>query len=136
MIYSIGYQAFQKDPQAPREFIERLRAHNIGTLIDVRSRPYGRCAAFNKDRLEGVLKGSGIHYIWRGDILGGFAPIGDPAIKWLADMANDDANRLNEPVQREICIMCMEADPDKCHRKIEIARRLEESGTNVEHIRT
>jgi len=30
--------------------------------------------------------------------------------------------------------MCMEADPEKCHRKTEIGRRIEAYGDRVEHL--
>ena len=34
------------------------------------------------------------------------------------------------------CLMCMEADPDRCHRKTEISRRLQPHGIVVMHLKT
>jgi uncharacterized protein (DUF488 family) len=104
--------------------IEILKAHRVEVLIDVRSRPYGRIPVFNRNAMQRWLPAAGIGYVWKGDILGGFAPIEEEAIKWLADFSHD----------RFVCIMCMEADPDKCHRKTEIARRLQGCEVCVKHI--
>ena len=120
MIYSIGYQKLNQTT-----LTEILKAHRVEALVDVRTRPYGRIPVFNRKAMQRWLPEAGISYLWKGDILGGFAPIEDEAIKWLADFGRD----------RTVCIMCMEADPDKCHRKIEIERRLQARGIRVEHIR-
>ena len=120
MIYSIGYQKLDQ-----QTLIEILKAHQVETLVDVRSRPYGRKPVFNRNAMQRWLPAAGIDYLWKGDILGGFAPIEDEAIKWLADFGRE----------RTVCITCMEADPEMCHRKMEIARRLEHRGIRVEHIR-
>ena len=119
MIYSIGYQKLDQ-----KRLIEILKAHLVEVLVDVRSRPYGRNPVFNRNAMERWLPAAGIGYQWKGDILGGFAPIEEEAIKWLADFARE----------RVVCIMCMEADPDKCHRKTEIGRRVEAYGVSMEHI--
>jgi ATP-dependent DNA helicase RecQ len=119
MIYSIGYQKLDQ-----KTLIEILKAHQVEVLVDVRSRPYGRIPVFNRKAMERWLPEAGIDYLWKGDILGGFAAIEEEAIKWLADFARE----------RTVCIMCMEADPEKCHRKIEIGRRLEGYEVGVDHI--
>ena len=119
MIYSIGYQKLDQ-----KTLIEILKAHQVEVLVDVRSRPYGRITVFNRNAMERWLPAAGIEYLWKGDILGGFAPIEEEAIKWLADFGRE----------RSVCIMCMEADPEKCHRKTEIGRRLEYYRFSVKHI--
>ena len=52
--------------------IAALRAHDIATLVDVRSAPYS-CykPEFSKDALERELKHMGIRYVYLGDALGG-----------------------------------------------------------------
>jgi ATP-dependent DNA helicase RecQ len=119
VIYSIGYQKLDQ-----KRLIEILKAHRVEVLVDVRSRPYGRIPVFNRNAMERWLPEAGIGYLWKGDILGGFAPIEDEAIRWLADFGRE----------RTVCIMCMEADPEKCHRKTEIGRRIEAYGDRVEHL--
>jgi hypothetical protein len=76
--------------------------------------------------LAAWFQGTGIDYLWRGDVLGGFAAIPDSAIEWLANLGRE----------RIVCIMCMEADPEKCHRKAEIGRRTEAYGVCIEHVGT
>ena len=119
VIYSIGYQKLDQ-----KTLIEILKAHQVEVLVDVRSRPYGRITVFNRNAMQRWLPEAGIDYLWKGDILGGFAPIEEDAIRWLADFGRE----------RTVCIMCMEANPEKCHRKTEIARRIEAYGVSVEHI--
>jgi len=119
VIYSIGYQKLDQ-----KRLIEILKAHRVEVLVDVRSRPYGRIPVFNRNAMERWLPAAGIGYLWKGDLLGGFAPIEEEAIRWLADFGRE----------RTLCIMCMEADPDKCHRKMEIGRRIEAYGDRVEHL--
>ena len=80
--------------------------------------------AVHRNAMQRWLPEAGIDYLWKGDILGGFAAIPDSAIEWLAGFGSN----------RFVCIMCMEADPEKCHRKTEIARRLPALGVTVEHI--
>jgi uncharacterized protein (DUF488 family) len=122
MLYTIGYQHLTD----PDDLVSILLGKRINYLIDVRSRPYGRKYLFNKKRLEGHLPASGINYSWQGDKLGGFAKIHEVDIKTLAIWQKD----------KTACLMCMEADPNQCHRKYEIAKRLKKYGISVEHILT
>ena len=120
LLYSIGYQYMKE----PAELVAALRRYEIGVLVDVRSKPYGRKYAFNRKALETLLPSAGIGYVWKGDVLGGFASISEEAIKGLAAWQRD----------RVACLMCMEKDPDRCHRKNEIARRLLSYGVEVLHL--
>jgi uncharacterized protein (DUF488 family) len=118
MLYSIGYQKFK----SAEEMVIVLKHHKVTHLVDVRSRPYSRKKEFNKNRLKNV---EGLKYIWMGDCLGGFADIDEKDIQSL------------EVWQKERigCLMCMEADPDQCHRKTEISKRLEKYNVQVTHIK-
>jgi uncharacterized protein (DUF488 family) len=98
----------------------------VEVLVDVRSRPFSRNREFNRPALAAWFQGTGTDYLWRGDILGGFAPIEEEAIKWLAQLCREHI----------VCIMCMEADPEKCHRKAEIGWRTEAYGVCIEHVGT
>ena len=121
MIYFIGYQGFR----SAEEFIKVLQQHRIELLVDVRSRPIARFKpAFSQGPLSSRLPLAGIAYQWAGERLGGFGKIEDLALRDLADMS----------AGRVICIMCMEADPDRCHRKTEIAARLVALGVEVRHL--
>jgi uncharacterized protein (DUF488 family) len=121
VIYSIGYQGFR----SAEDFIKVLQQHRIELLVDVRSRPVARFnPAFSQGPLSSRLLLAGIAYQWAGERLGGFGKIEDRALRALADLG----------VGRVICLMCMEADPDRCHRKTEIAARLEALGVEMRHL--
>ena len=122
MLYSIGYQNL-KNIETLQDI---LQEKGIKILLDVRSRPYGRKSSFNKNMLETSLPAAGIDYHWAGKTLGGFSEIKEDNIKKLAEWQKD----------KIACLMCMEADPDRCHRKNEIARRLKKYGLSVNHIET
>ena len=119
VIYTIGYQGL-----TPAQFIGLLKEHGVDLLLDVRSRPHSRMKGFAKNTVADSLEEAGIDYQWAGDRLGGFSGIGEPAIAGLVETEE----------RKTVCLMCMEADPDKCHRKTEIARRLADYGVSAHHI--
>jgi len=119
VIYTIGYQGL-----TPARFIGLLKEHSVNLLLDVRSRPYSRMKGFSKNAVAASLREADIGYRWAGDRLGGFSGISEPAIAGLAETAE----------RNTVCLMCMEVDPDKCHRKTEIARRLSDYGVSAHHI--
>ena len=122
MLYSIGYQNL-----IDAEMLQKImQEKGINILLDVRSRPFSRKNAFSKKNLEVSLPAAGIQYKWAGQTLGGFSEIDEVDIKKLASWQKDKA----------ACLMCMEADPDRCHRKNEIAKRLKKYGVQVDHIIT
>jgi len=120
MLYSIGYQKLQNTKQ----LITILQARGIGILVDVRSKPYSRIYAFNQRALQKDLENAEINYTWFGNVLGGFSDIRENAIQDLAKWQQD----------KTVCLMCMESDPDKCHRKYEIAERLKKYFVNTIHL--
>ena len=122
MIYSIGHQNLR----TLVDLIEQLKKYHIELLLDVRSKPYSRDAAFRKETMERNLPKSGISYQWMGRSLGGFSEISEASIISLVDLQKG----------KTLCLMCMETDPDQCHRKTKIAKRLEAYGIIVEHIIT
>lgn len=122
MLYSIGYQHIK----GVDDLVKILHKNKIQDLVDIRSKPYSRKAAFNKNNLNKNLSKAGIRFWWFGDTLGGFSEIDEADIKKLAFWQQD----------KVACLMCMEADPDRCHRKIEIAKRLKKYGVSVDHIIT
>jgi uncharacterized protein (DUF488 family) len=121
MLYSIGYQKITVD-----QLISELQRRSIGWLVDVRSKPYSRKHEFNQKQLREALEFYNIAYVWKGDTLGGFSLIAEADIAELAKWQED----------KIACLMCMEADPLKCHRDQEIAIRLMAYGVTVEHILT
>ncbi|MBS3733159.1 MAG: DUF488 domain-containing protein [Desulfobacterales bacterium] len=119
MLYTIGYQKITAE-----QLIDILAGYGVDTLVDVRSRPYTSKKGFHRRELEKTLPERGITYCWAGDRLGGFGRITETAIFELAGFVRD----------RTVCLMCMEADPDQCHRKTEIARRLAACNVAAHHL--
>lgn len=67
IIYTIG-----SSRRTEQEFIEILRAYDMGTLVDVRSFPKSKLNHFSKENLSKSLEDTGIEYIYLGRELGGF----------------------------------------------------------------
>lgn len=118
MIYSIGYQK-----KSTESLINQIRALGVTHLVDVRSKPYGRKVEFNKNAFSQKLEVCGIRYEHHPE-LGGFTHISDAALMELGRYQQD----------KTVCIMCMEADPNQCHRKTEIGARLLHLGIPVTHL--
>jgi len=59
-LFTIGHST-----RSLEELIEALKAHDIETLVDIRSFPMSRrLPHFNREALEESLSGAGIRYIW------------------------------------------------------------------------
>jgi uncharacterized protein (DUF488 family) len=66
-LYTIGHSTRRLE-----ELIEVLRAHEIGTLVDIRAFPMSRrLPQFNRESLAETLPAAGIRYVWMKD-LGGY----------------------------------------------------------------
>lgn len=107
MIYTIGYS----DRSLP-QFLHELEQRGITRIIDVRSSPWSRNAAFNASQIEQWAERAGLHYRQEGAILGGRTetPLDHPDYLAALDRLLDAACR--EP----LVIMCAEGRPEDCHR--------------------
>jgi len=114
MIYTIGYQRL--DHESIKDVIRR---YSIGSLYDVRSKPYSSRPGFGHNELRTAL---GAVYEWRGRELGGFGSIRHED---LLSLAGQEGNVL---------LMCMEEHPCDCHRYRIIALGLHEMGHDISHI--
>lgn len=123
------------------ELIDLLKTSNVSYVVDIRSTPHStRFPHFNRLQLEKSLRGTGIDYLYLGDLLGG-QPRPDqdvPSTKWtqgrldprvlsslrrsqrwkqgievLASLVRERAN--NGQIG---CLLCSEADPARCHRSV------------------
>jgi len=117
MILSIGYgNHLTHDALAAA-----IDTYSVDVLMDVRSFPSSRRAQFRQAALEARFGGA---YHWAGDTLGGRDVIADGAIAALAELS----------ATTTVLLMCAEADPARCHRETEIARRLRPLGIEVKHL--
>lgn len=140
-IYTIGHSTHSSE-----YFLELLQAHNIDTVIDVRSTPASSYnPQFNKDTLQSFLKQHNIKYMHFGDEFG--ARQNDESV--LDDYGIVDFELFRKTYQFQngierldiglskgykIALMCAEGNPLECHRFSMISVYLEEIGITVKHI--
>ena len=121
VLFTIGYGGVR-----PSEFVQRLQAHGVGTLADVRIRPErAALGSFVKAKtatkgIEGLLAGSGIDYV-------SLLELGNP---YLGEQGWAESYRLLIEKEGEVrterlltlpgpvCLLCAEKDPAACHRTI------------------
>lgn len=139
-IYTIGHSK-----TTVAELIEKLKLHAIDELIDIRSTPYSQYTPqFNKEFLEKACMNNNIDYLFLGNYLGGKPS--DASV--INDKSKVDYKELGKTdyflrgidqllllrTKRQLCLMCAEGRPDKCHRHLLVAPALEKEGVEVLHI--
>jgi uncharacterized protein (DUF488 family) len=134
-IYTIGYERL-----LPPELLNELQIAGVRRLLDVRHRPQSRRPGMSKTRLGEMLGDHGIAYEHR-------KALGTPPdIRWLfkagridqareayRDHVEDTAAHELDALAAELqnapptALMCLEADPAACHRRVvaEALRRRE-----------
>jgi uncharacterized protein (DUF488 family) len=126
-IWTVGYERL-----LPAELIAELRAAGVRRLIDVRFRPQSRRAGMSKTRLGDALREHGIAYEHRREL-------GTPAdIRWfykhnqvaegaarfttyIEEASSDALDTLAAEISGggpATALLCLEADPADCHRRI------------------
>jgi uncharacterized protein (DUF488 family) len=126
-------------------FLDLLEKEEIRFLVDVRSFPYSRHAAqFNREELREALGQRAIGYLFLGEELGGRPSRGEDyddegrALYWR--MARDPGfqcavERLIAGArEHRIALLCSEADPQDCHRRLLIGKVLADRGIELRHI--
>ena len=143
-------------------FLAALQAHDVGLLIDVRQRRAVRGARYawaNARRLQHALAEAGVAYSHQRDL----APTTElRRVQYAADERRGEGKRsrtlldgeYSERYTREIldradldalvaelpadtssALLCVEADPEACHRSLVAARLHERYGLPVTHVR-
>jgi uncharacterized protein (DUF488 family) len=143
-LYTIGHST-----RTLEELIEALRAHEIQTLVDIRSFPMSRrLPHFNRESLETSLSESGIRYVWMKELGGRRKKLLDDspnvALRSLG-FRNYADYMLTEAFQRAInelvglaehsrtAYMCAERLYFRCHRML-VSDWLVAHGHEVLHI--
>jgi uncharacterized protein (DUF488 family) len=134
MIYTIGYQGLPVE-----RFRQIIEEKNIDIVIDVRSKPSGRAYQYNRKALEKMFLDIAPKMYWyKGDILGGFAPIHESAIEWLTGCDHNMGIKWEGTDTGDIrfnyLILCYEANPCECHRHYELGKRLLKRGIDIIHL--
>lgn len=136
-LFTIGYEG-----KTLEAFVNALLANAVSVLVDVRELPLSRKRGFSKTALSEQLAAAGIDYVH-------FASLGSPKDvrhKLLADGDYEaffkayaaHLGRQDEAVaevrrllgRTTVCLMCYEADAEKCHRSL-LAAELEGSADRL-----
>ena len=138
-VYTIGHSNQPSD-----QFDALLHAESIERVVDVRSKPRSRFGQYNGKALAKRLTGSGIGYLYLGDVLGGH-PESDELyedgrvvyerVAALPGFRRGIRRVAKECEQHRLALMCAEEDPAKCHRHPLLVPALLERGVEVLHIR-
>ena len=125
-------------------FLGFLDAHRVTALADVRSTPFSRHnSQFNRERLAGSLKESGIKYVYLGWELGGRSDDlscyerGRVRYDRLADTSRfrDGLERIVRGAEEyRVALMCAEKEPLECHLTLLVGHELDRLGVDVAHI--
>jgi uncharacterized protein (DUF488 family) len=140
-LWTIGYERL-----LPPELVAELKAAGVERLLDVRFRPQSRRPGMSKTRLGALLSEHGIAYEHR-------RALGTPPdLRWLfhagrveearagyrrhvQETAADELDALAAELAAgpRTALMCLEADPAGCHRRV-IAELLQERVRDLEVI--
>lgn len=127
------------------EFIGKLTLHNIDLLIDIRSAPYSQFTPqFNQETVKKACINNNIDYLFLGHYLGGKPS--DASV--IDNKLHIDYKELSKKdyflhgidqllslcAKHQLCLMCAEGRPDKCHRHLLVAPALEKEGVEILHI--
>ncbi len=141
VLFSIGHSNHTAE-----SFLELLKQHEIGVLVDVRSQPYSRYSPhFNANSLKSLVEAAGLRYLFMGDQLGGrpdgdefFDEEGHALYHRMAEAPPflEGVARLERGARDwRVAIMCSEEDPAVCHRYLLVTRVIRDRGIDVWHIR-
>ncbi len=122
-----------------------LQAEAIELVVDVRSYPYSRFAPhFNREELDEALRGVGIRYLFSGEDLGGrplredhYDEDGHARYDRMAEQPTFQLavrQLSNDCRERRVALLCSEAQPHECHRRLLVGKVLAEHGVELRHI--
>lgn len=131
------------------EFLALCRAHGLQRIVDVRRYPVSRRHPhFARESLALALPREGLHYVHLVDLGGHREPRSDSRHTALTEGAfRGYADHMETPAfaaalahlvtlarERKTAVMCAEARPDDCHRRL-LCDRLVAFGVEVQHAR-
>lgn len=144
IVYTVGHSSRSFDA-----FVELLEEHGITRLVDVRRFPYSRRHPHtNREALQVTLAERGIEYR-HAEVLAGHreprddsphAALTEPAFRGYADHADTPAfdagirHLVRLADERPTAVMCAEALPDQCHRRVLSDQLVARLGARVVHV--
>jgi uncharacterized protein (DUF488 family) len=127
-LFTIGYQG-----REPAELVAVLEDHGVEVVVDVRDRPISRKKGFSKRALEELSSAHGIAYVHarelgnpkaNRDAGGGLATVLSNYEAWMAPRWDEAFAALRPAIEdKRVCLLCLERDPQECHRTI-VAREM------------
>ena len=143
-IFTIGYER-----ATPPSLLAALRAAGVRRVVDVRALANSRRPGFAKRALSGALEEAEIGYTHIPAL--GTPPEGREAVRagrpeemkrvFARRLAGTEAQAalaaLAEDARREpVCLLCLEADPQHCHRALVAEAVAAGGGVSVVHLHT
>ena len=141
-IFTIGYEGASVEA-----FIAALRKAGIALVLDIRAAPVSHKKGFSKNPLASHLAEAGIGYR---HLRGLGTPKGGREAARSGDLETFERifrSHLEEPEAlldlgealslakaQAICLLCLERDPERCHRLIVAERMARESGQDIRHL--
>lgn len=131
-LLTIGYEGINLD-----HFFSLLRAGRVDTIVDVRELPLSRKKGFSKNALAAAARGNGFRYAHlpalgcpkaiRGDYKrdGDWSRYVARFSAYLQTQESALALLARQAQASRCCLLCFEADPNRCHRSL-VARRVAE----------
>ena len=140
-IYTIGHSVHDWET-----FLGLMTLHGVNVVVDTRSAPVSRRAAFaNKRTMPSLLEQENLTYVFLGDALGGkpsdddlYGQDGKPDYRKMRSLESFQAGIdavLELAAEHTIALMCSEEDPSKCHRHLLIEPAMIQRGIGLMHIR-
>lgn len=149
-LYTVGHST-----RSLEELVSLLETGQVGHLVDVRRWPTSKHnPQFNQPTLADGLEAAGIAYTheerlggyrdqpdedsvntgWRSDGFQAYADhLATDEAQAALDALVDRAHQLDEAEDRRLCVMCAEADPERCHRRL-VSDALVARGFRVVHL--
>lgn len=125
-LYTIGYSG-----HTPESFVEKLKEAGVEMLVDVRERPLSRKPGFSNKSLKQFVEANGIGYVHLRELgvprelRDEFKQENMTLEKYLAAFRRhlrkhtDTLKPLDDLMRKSACcLMCLEHDPEECHRSI------------------
>ncbi len=139
--FTLGYQSHNI-----RTLLAVLSHNGVNVLVDVRQNPVSRKSGFSKGYIEQSISRSGIEYLH-------FPCLGTPPrIRKLYNKTGDAQKALEQyqihlrtrrnclrslvriATTKHICLMCLEADHNSCHRSVIAQKLTEMTGCQAIHL--
>jgi uncharacterized protein (DUF488 family) len=140
-LFTFGYEGLSIDA-----FIARLKKAGVRTVLDVRQLPLSRKPGFSKGALSTALHATGIVYAHvpalgcprpirdRYKVDGDWAAYVKAFSAYLAEQGEAVAELARIAKKTSACLICFEADFNRCHRSIVARATARAGGPRVVHL--